>query len=429
MNKNQRLYLIIGVVLVAIGAFFFLNYSNEKRYSWKETYKKDEVQPYGSFAAAELLKTLYPDSAFMEIKRSVSKELLMDETGLSNYIFIGANYYLSSADIDSLLRFMDEGNNVFISCKVTPSDLLDTIFSYQYCYDSYSAFDLWEDTIDYLPEELNLITDSVITTNFYHDELKREEPYKFKLKHPNKYSMYATAPYFLDSADCFTPISKLGYINDHSLNFIKIEFGKGNLYYHTQPVFFTNYFLREKEGLEYFEKSVSHLTKGKLYWDEASKIPLQYDDFNKARSPLSFILSQKSLRWTWYLLIVLVVIYLLVFSKRKQKIIPYVPAPANSSISYAETIGRLYLGPGGHRKIIALKMKMFLDHLRTRYNIHLHEYNEEEIKLISRKSGIGQNEVQYIFDKFDESKKIEKVTDEYLIKFYKAIEDFYKNWK
>ncbi|MBX2842459.1 MAG: hypothetical protein KTR26_11860 [Flammeovirgaceae bacterium] len=429
MNKNQRLYLIIGVIIFAIGGFFFLNYSNEKRYSWKETYKIDEVQPYGSFAAAELLKSLYPDSAFVEINRSVSKELVMDETGNSNYIFIGANCYLSTSDIDTLLSFMIQGNNVFISCKSTPSGLLDTIFSYQYCYDNYSSFDMWEDTIDYLPEELNLITDSVITTNFYHEELKREENYKFKLKHPNKYSMYATAPYFFDSADCYTPISKLGYINDHTLNFIKISYGNGNLFYHTQPVFFTNYFLREKEGLEYFEKSVSHLNKGKIFWDEASKIPLQYDDFNKARSPLSFILSQKSLRWTWYMLIVLVIIYLLVFSKRKQKIIPYVPAPANSSISYAKTIGRLYLGPGGHRKIIALKMKMFLDHLRTRYNIHLHEMNEHEIKLISGKSGIEQKEVQDIFDKFEASKKIEKVTDDFLIKFYKAIESFYKHWK
>ena len=88
----------------------------------------------------------------------------------------------------------------------------------------------------------------------------------------------------------------------------------------------TNYFTRTTKGREHTEKIFSHLTPGDMIWETKNWNNLDdrfsKNNFDFQRGPFDFLISQKALRWALYLAITLGIVYLLFFSKRKQRIIP-----------------------------------------------------------------------------------------------------------
>ncbi|MEZ5054232.1 MAG: hypothetical protein R2807_05620 [Chitinophagales bacterium] len=134
---------------------------------------------------------------------------------------------------------------------------------------------------------------------------------------------------------------------------------------------FTNYFMRNKNGLEYVEKVLSYLPNSATIWDNKSHI-LDYKDTYKppkgkssfGESPLYFILQNKALRWAWYLLIIGILIYAIFHAKRRQRIIPIIEPKQNNSLKYVETIGQLYLHENEHIEIATEMRNLFLNFIR-----------------------------------------------------------------
>jgi hypothetical protein len=429
--KNNKVIIGICAALVAGLIWLFWVLNPKEKYNWYETYRIKDKDPYGTYVMGELLKHYYPGKKFILSDRPVHETLALPASKeRSSYVFVGEALYLDSADVQVMMRYVDQGNDVFIASLELPRELTLNFRDFQ-CY--------WRG--------YNFAMDSLVKLNFTHPALGQKDPYPYVYAFKGKNMPYRWA--WLDTSylcGSNNTIAQLGYYNtpydSGRLNFICIPYGRGNFYFHTTPLAFTNYFLVKERSLDYAGKVMSHLKPGDIYWDEYSRIPHfsagnnhDRDGANnpggKADSPLQFLLQQRSMRWAWFTLLFGVVLTFLLFrTKRRQRIIPLLEANTNTSLEFVQTIGRLYFLQNNHRGLCKQMMRHFLAFIRNKYYFSTVRINEELMLKIAERSRVDINIIKDIFTRYNLMDKTStEITDNELIAFHQSLENFYKNCK
>lgn len=417
MGKNKTA-LIILIAALGLGLAVYLWYSNieKPKHNWHESYKNDNKEPYGTFIISEMLEKYFPYKKFTVMRKPIHEGLPHRSTEM-NYVFIGSGMYLDSLSEIKLLDFVSKGNNAFISISDIPYFLEDTLEMNTCEY--YYAIEFESDTIAHL--------------NFFNQSFKADEPYPYIFQYINDTVRYSWS-YFVDT--CVRANSSVDYyanLNDTLPNFASVQFGKGYFYFHIAPLVFTNFQMLNKRSVEYAGKVFSYLPEGDIYWDEFSKIPIEYKDeggqLKWQKSPLYFILSQPALRIAWYLIIALVLLFVLFRAKRRQRIIPVLVPNTNTSLEFAETIGRIYYLQNDHKKLASQKMKLFLEYIRNRYGISTNTIDEQFFLKLSQKSQVPKNEVEKLFESFKAIDYLKEISENLLITFNQSIDNFYKKAK
>ena len=436
MSLNKLKYIVIFALVILVLFLLFFNKSKNKQLDWYENYNKNSKQPYGTYLVYEIAKRHYIDHDFNIIKSKISDNLNSSEIYNSNYIFIGKHLLLDSISTNTLLDFAENGNNVFISAKdFSPHLIKALIKTVQNCSTDFSELGIIGYFTTYAPVYLNLL----------HPDLKLSQNIEFQFLQDGKADTYSWS-YFNDDIFCdynvkvsSEKILKIGII-DNMTNFIKIKYGKGNFYLHTTPQAFTNLHMNELYGLTYFEQVFAHLNKGDIYWDTYSHSSSSSNSTNKndkyfepvslsENSPIEYILSQKPLRWAWYLLILLGFLFLLFRTKRRQRVIPIQEQNSNTSLEFIESIGQLYFQMNDHQKLEEQKMKLFLRFVRERYKIAVHNIDGDFIRNLSIVSSIPETKVKAIFALYNGHSKKTSIYAEQLINFHQAMDYFYRNCK
>lgn len=413
-GSGRHKLLFAAVIAVAL----FISSCGSGSFNWSETYYRDSKQPYGTYVISEMLDKYNSPSSLKEVMGPLQKELDLSKiTSPSNYVFIGENLYLGEQGTQSLLDFVRAGNQAFISTKELPTDLARELRSVGCSYNNLGTL-------------IEGIYDTVAVANFYHPDIASNKGYHFRYvdqnvpgSHKWKYiSIY-------NICDTARSVVHLGYIGKRLTNFIKVPYGKGNIYLHTTPIAFTNYYMISDRGLSYAGRVFANLGPGDIYWDEFSRLPAQEVNDKPRSTPLQYILAQPSLKWAWYLTLILTSIFILFRSKRKQRVIPVMAENENTSLEFVQTIGTLYFQQNDHKKLAQQKMKLFLQHIRNRYSIPTNQLTQETLKRISIKSQIPYSQVEDIFEQYSWIKEQPGISDENLIKFHLSIDNFYKNAK
>lgn len=428
-QKNTRIIniAVISIALLSFVAFFFMQASDLK-HNWYEDYKVDSKQPYGTSVVKNMLENHSKGQSFKTIKQHISKELPENPSEPASYVFIGNGYHLDSADIEQLVKFAANGNNVFISSKSIPADLMD-----YYLYENECNYNYWSGYKNFY--------DSTGYVNHDHPRLKTKEPYAFNYRqgrHIQSYRWsYISSRYFCEDVTDFTSIGK---VNDKYTNFARVEYGKGNIYLHTTPLAFTNYHQVTEEGFDYTQKVFSHLPKGDIYWDAYSHVGVYDDDRDNRnnwrnpaslsdKTPLQYVLSQPSLKWAWYILLLMGGLFLAFRAKRRQRIIPIKDPNTNTSLEFIETIGSLYFQQNNHVQLSKQKMKLFLGFIRDRYHISTNVVDNKLIEKLVKISEVDKVRVEGIFKRYNSIKNQASINEDQLIFFHQAIDHFYKNCK
>jgi hypothetical protein len=291
-------------------------------------------------------------------------------------------------------------------------------------------------------EFFNYYEERSVTANFIHPALRQAQPYRFAFRHPDTEKLYTwdffDKGYFCNQSEGF---AALGHLNKDKTNFVRVPFGKGHFYLHSNPLFFTNLFMIEKSGRQYAEAVFGHLGDGPIYWDCYSKVRrdvaqnmnndsrgMPRRNFNRP-NPLSYILSQPPLAWAWYLLLATTLVYFLFRIKRRQRIIPVLPSNKNNSLAFIRTMGRLYFLQNNHRQLALQKMKLFLQFVRDRYKIRTRELQEEFIHQLSSRSQIKAERIKSILDLHQSIEARPEIQERILADFHHQLESFYKNCK
>lgn len=412
--KTNRTFTIVFFCFLAVVLvlFFYFNFRN-KRYNWYENYKAESDQPYGTAFIMKLLEKETPGSFTYNTKKPL-REVLTPSLQNSAYVFIGNGIFFDSTDAEALVNFIARGNDAFIACEFAHNLIIRQVLTNE-CTEEVSYFNTKTITVQ---------------ANFYNPAFYTTTPYSFSYRMQDE--DIENTWHYLDPSmlcDSVKSLVPLGYLEPSHVNFFKIPYGEGNLYIHTNPVMFSNYFMAKEENLPYASSAFSHLKYDDLIWDEFSKIPMRYYGNDLRNSPLYFMMQQPSLRYAWWVLLVSIILYILFVAKRKQKIIPVMEPRTNTSLQFINTIASLHYHHQNHSDMARKKMRHFLHHVRTRYNLSTQKTDDVFIRKLSLKSDVSEQDIQTIFDHYRVVEKFKDITVSRLAEFYNLIDNFYKQGK
>ncbi|HEY8389003.1 MAG TPA: hypothetical protein VIK74_10390, partial [Parasegetibacter sp.] len=167
--------------------------------------------------------------------------------------------------------------------------------------------------------------------------------------------------------------------NDYGMaNYVRWNFESGgSLSLHLVPMAFTNYFLLHKNNLRYYDMVLSHLPKRTrlVVWDDYFRNHTRgaVKDFSR----LQVILSHQSLRWAFFVVLLIFALLYLFESKRRQALIPVISRHRNTSLDFVRTVGALYFQKKDNKNLAQKIIAHFLERVRTKYNISTTTLDEE----------------------------------------------------
>jgi hypothetical protein len=430
MSRNRTL--LILVIIGVLGAFLVYWLVPNEFQSWQVTYNKQSNEPY----ATGLLVDWFEESDIeLEINQNPLSEILPNEDRDVDILFIDWVFTADSAESQALLSHIAKGNRAFISSQYMSRTFMKHLF--------------YADTADYadvlnLPKEIDdqeiyfqdvetnrsawsslfKMMDSSITVHFNGDSLH--------YAHRDAFKYYAEF-YEFWGVDELRPNFHRGEVlnvfNDHYIYHFRVKYGEGYVYFHSLPITLTNYGLKRENGREYAKNMLQPISQGPIIFDEYNAYwhndDLPNNQPNLSKGPLSFILQNQALRWAYYTLLVMALLYVMVSGKRKQRVVPVLTKNRNTTLSYVETLGELYFQDGNHKVIAEKAISLFLLDLRQRYGMNTKDINEKFYTRLSQRSGVEKNRIERIFNMFKLTEKISEFSDKNLTTIQQSITEFY----
>jgi hypothetical protein len=386
--KGYKLYLIIGSILIL--GYLIAQYNKPTPTNWAPTYAIKDKIPYGTYILYNRIKDILPSASIQQSKTAVYTTLKSKKLYKTAYIIVAQNTDISKTDLEQLIKYMQAGNDVFIA-----------------------TYDLGK-----IRKELKVQTSTAMssegsTLNFTNPELKTDANYGFERGIGSQYFSK------LDTGK--TTI--LGVNANNKPNFIRYNYGKGNLYLIAEPGFYTNFNLLDKYGAEYAAKTLSYLHGNKqLIFDEYFSAQK-----NTTTDMLRVFFKHPELEFAYYLAIFSLIIFVLYDIKRRQRIIPIADPLTNSSLAFVNVVGSVYYHERNNLDIALKKINYFMEYLRTRYYLKTNDIDSKFAQVLIEKTGINEALAKTLTKHFIQTPIMGDLSDTQLINLNESIEQFYKN--
>lgn len=354
-----------NIIRIALFAFLFIIGIAlfPKPLKWDEHYGKSSKEPYGTSYLFENLDEIFHQtistnqSSFYERFDTINDSNTI-ENGSQNLIVITKSLDLDTLDYTRLLDFVSRGNHCFVASNYFDYRLLDTLridMDYDYSYNS----DLRDLKTELLPK--------------YE---RNEDVYEFK---KTQFPRSLTYP---DTMSVIEPISRI-VGQDTSYNYVKIPYGDGVFYLHSSPIIFTNYNLLKPNQSDYIAACLGQLPDQTTIWDEYYKPNANRGGGNQ----LHVILRYTEVRWAYWCLLSLMLLYLLFKTKRTQRAIPILAPHKNQNKIFIETMGGLHQNHSSNKEIAKKKIKIFRDYIALKHGVHDLAPDDDSMELLAKKSG------------------------------------------
>ena len=382
--------------------------------SLEETFFRNDKNPFGTYVAFRQVNELFFRNE-VRVKRVAIDKSIDDNYDDSSALFISVakNFYLRRSELAAALNYVRKGNSIFISAAHFDSAFLKEMdvaanSSYSFFVPSLLAM---KQTNVYLAKPY--FADSTAYSYFY---LPLENSFTIKAK----------------SED----VKVLGTNENGQPNFVVVFYGKGRFYLHCEPRVFGNYFLLQHDNYKYLQRMFSFVPSvpDHVFWDDfytrRNMPPTEYDrdnENNGSRSGFSVLLKYPAMAWAFWLTLLLLVLYLIFGSKRRQRIIKPIAHNENTSVAFTETVGRLYLQKKDNSNIADKMVTYLLEHIRNQYFISTNNLNDEFTAQLSRKSNVPHDQVEELMGMVKMVQLYGDVDDALLLSLNSKIENFYKH--
>ena len=377
MDKSLKIYIAFLVLLLSV--IVIIDANAPTPINWTPTYSLTDKNPLGTYVLNQEINSLLKNRKINKINVTPYEYLepLYDYDSLVNtynakgtFLIISEFPTIDSESLTELFYFVDHGNDVFLSMKTFPQDLLDSLkidYRSDFEYTDKSQFWLANQTL---------------------------ETKKYNLKEGIGNNYFSK----IDTLN--TTVLGFQGNNDKKINFIKVPYKNGYFYLHTQPAAFTNFHLLKDNHYEYAEKVLSYIPKGNVYW-----YTKDINGNSISQSPLRFIFSQPALKSAWYLFLLGFVVFIVFNAKRKQRVVPIIKPLENTTIDFIKTIGNLYFQEGNHDNIMDKKIIYFLDKIRQDYLMDTTVLDDQFIKKLHLKTGKNLEDIQRVVYLINHHKK------------------------
>jgi len=396
MNKTYKI--AFGLFLLLIISLAWLESSEPEPINWNPSYTNTDKIALGSLIFFESWTQSNPER-FEEIKIP-PYEYLNEEPKNGTYFFLNNYVSFDNDELDDILNWVSQGNTLFISAYNFGGNLEDTLKVQLSSYISADGFK------------------SRPALNLVNSNLKLEKTLEFDQDLP--------AVYF-EEIDTLNQVvlgtSAFGKKDtEEKINFIKTGFGNGEIYLHSVPQAFSNYFLLKNKNYQYQEALLAYLSGNTILWDGYYKSGKGF-----FTSPLYILLNNRPLKWAYYFIIITAILFILFEGKRKQRSIPVVNTLQNKSYEFTETVSNLFLEQKKYHDLGLKKIKLFMEYIRNEYRLDPSNMNDHFYRDLASKSENSTDHTKKLFERITNfQKKHENSKDEFF-ELSKSINTFKKH--
>ncbi len=417
MKLTRKYSIFLGILLVG---FVVVTALMPEPADWSPSYSRHDDIPLGTSALAEVLPEVFPQQKVI-VQKSPIFDTLAQLPQHSNYVNITHWLVIPEPYLSRLLKYVARGNTAFIAADDF-GQLADTL-----------QLSLLLAGNENIIEAINP-QDSTPPwhVNFTHPALK---------SHPDFLMPQAAIPYYFD-----TPINPkntytgLAYAQQDTAlyHFIKINFGKGVFYLHCNPRVFSNYFILEKNTQKYPFKVLSYLPLQATYWEEKQVLyssngknrisqKSHHHDFSENDDTIfRFVLSQPSLKAAYFLTLLGILLFVVFQGRRRQRIIPIVTPPTNTSLVFVQTVGQLYFNEGNHLDIARKKITYWQAFLRRKLYILHNDLGEECKQELAQKTALSLEAIEELCRYVGYVQNAQQINAKELHYLNTLIENFYR---
>lgn len=360
--------------------------------NWQPTLSGYDKIPYGDYVVRQELNHFFPSAELLNSNRTVF-ELLNNRTDSGAvYLNISSGLLLDSLDVDAMLDWAMQGNDVFLAAVSWSQSLLDSLG----IGESESIFPVKDQGF-----------------NFTNPYLKRKKDFMF--------TGQTWAGYFIITD---TPkVEILGQDHMGNADFIRVRKGLGALYLSSLPLVFSNYSVLYKDQVGYISGALSYLSSkaNLVIWDEHYK-----PGSAASNNPMKVILQNPELKYAWWLALLTGVLLVVFGGKRTQRIIPVLTPPANTSLEFVETVGRLYYQRHDNKNLAEKIITQLLDQIRRKLHMQTGNRNTEFRNTLARKTRASPQMVNGLLDWVDQVQCSNSISDEDLIQLQDHVDQFLK---
>ena len=398
----RRTILILSglVLLVTILTFTFFEVKQVPDIKKGKEYSAVEKNRNGLWLFHELLKLKYGEDS-VELSETDNLDYL-SEVRNSLLVIITSRVVFDSVKTKAINNFLDNGNELLITARY---HFLDSLTEYDYTHTN-----TYIDSVGHLSWMDNSTTP--------YNSFSRDSTIDTRLSF--RYFSKINDIGLLDLADK-SRTTTITSINDTLPIFQEVE-EEGRLFYlHCIPELFINIAGVTDSYLTHFNRTFSNF--------KSEKIILHSFGIQRSReanndSLLKYILSQRSLKYAYYLLLIFSLLYVFFSSRRKQKAIPIIQPNKNTSLDYIHTVSDLYRAQDQNQKLVLHMRRIFYDKIRNKYFID--PDHPDFVRKLSKKSKLPIEKINSLVDSFKASDNYD-FNDDQLIRLYNDIQSFYKS--
>ncbi len=393
MKRKKNYILILTIVIIA---FVFIQMVAPKPINWTPTFYSKDKNPFGAFVTNEVLQSFFDNTL---INNNLTLYELKDSIKAGdNIMSISNGLDLDKESTTVLLQKVSEGSHAFLSAHYFSGSFRDTL--------KLSTIDVY---FDGLAKPAGMGTQDTTDLKFLISYFEKRGYY---------YRTENTSYFFtnLDSLNANAFIISTNAWNKPVT--LRIPWGKGYFILNTTPLAFTNNYFLSANNDDYAAKTLSFLPSRKTWWTAYYQLGRM-----ESQSPLRYILSKESLQWAYYLTVIGLILFVLFEAKRRQRIIPIIPALANTSLEFISTIGNMYLQANDHKAIAQRKISYFLDQVKVKYFL-IYDYSDAFVEQLSKKSGNNLSQSQQLFALIKVIQNTKTLPQHLLLELSQQIENF-----
>ncbi|RAK65223.1 DUF4350 domain-containing protein [Hymenobacter edaphi] len=378
-----------------------------KQLDWTPTYRNDHKNPLDTYALYRLLPTL--TGGAVRATRLSPYEVLQDSATVpATYFFLQSSFRPGPADARALHRYMQRGGTIWLAAdQIGLGASADSLWRLPLLDDDFALNGLRDTvrcslTAPVLRGRVAGVPQRVAGSSFQRDSLGR-------LVFEGKDSVQRRAAAVVLAAD-----------QRRRPVLVRLPVGRGQLLLCTAPALLSNYGLLHGRNVRFAEGALSYLPKGQVLWDEFYKQGRGGDE-----SLLRVVLRSPALAWAWYGLLIGGVLFALLGARRRQRPVPTLRPLPNTSLQFARTVAGLYRQGRNHQPLAALRIRLFFDYLRTRFQEPVPAGIDGSYPhRLSLRTGVPEAEVTTLLARLHGYLDAEQVAEAELHRLHQLLTDF-----
>lgn len=389
----------------------------EKVFDDKINYSTKTNKPYDTKFAFESFKK-YAKKSFVENSKSIKDTLNPNFKGKGKLMVVISPYFLpTQSEVDSLLNFVEKGNDLYISAFTISSFFMNSTFT----FDSTDANFEFEN--NFPPQILKGQQQiEIAKKDSLSESLKPFYTYP-GVRPKNTYGFFKKELYGKENLILQT---------NGDVALTRTPYGFGYVYINFCPITMTNYFMLHGQNYTFFNEMYSLLGAAEkpIIWDrfyEKHKIQRPDPEYDKQPGDSYFwkvVEDHPTLGWAIFAFFLAIILFILVHSRRLQKPVAVLPEPENNSLIFVKAVAGLYWLKQDHKKIADKIIHQFYDYISVNYRLSQKEINLENAEKIAEKSGKNLTDISSILQTIDHVKNSEKIEKKTLIQLYTKVYSF-----